>query len=502
VRPREDAALPSANGAEPAEGSRDVRSARPYFLTRRPLNAFLNRCTSIAALLVLDVIGLALGLYGALVIRELYHGNVPPLWGLLWEAEKAWLPFLTLVLALVFWHNGLYERRESRAGFGRILASLIIVGLLTAAFAIGAGHEFSTYLLVPTAVVLTAGLVGLLRGSYDQATAALLRVLGVKRRALLLGEASELAHLHRVFGSAAGIEYEFIGAVAGPAEGLPVPRVGSLDELPRILAEHPVDELIVADSRLPNERLLQIVEEALREGVKVRVAPKSTEILTQRARYIPGQAVPLFELRPPVFAGVDWVVKRGFDMVVSGLVVVVGLPLWVVIALAVKATSAGPVFYRDPRVGVGQREFSMLKFRTMYRDAAERQAELEASNEADGPLFKLRDDPRLTPVGGVLRRFSLDEFPQVLNVLRGEMSLVGPRPLPLRDYRLLEPWHRRRYLVLPGMTGLWQIAGRSDLGFDDLVRLDFYYVENWSVWLDISIILRTIPVVLTRKGAY
>ena len=144
----------------------------------------------------------------------------------------------------------------------------------------------------------------------------------------------------------------------------------------------------------------------------------------------------------------------------------------------------------------------MLKFRTMYRDAAERQAELEAANEADGALFKLRNDPRLTPVGGFLRRFSLDEVPQVLNVLRGEMSLVGPRPLPLRDYRLLEPWHRRRYLVLPGMTGLWQITGRSNLGFDDLVRLDFYYVENWSVWLDISIILRTVPVVLARKGAY
>ena len=436
------------------------------------------------------------------MIREVYHGNVPPLWGLLWEAEKSWLPFLTLVLALVFWRNGLYERREQRAGFGRILASLIVVGVLTFAFAIGAGHDFSTYLLVPTAVILTAGLIGLLRGSYDLATAALFRTLGIKRRALLLGETSELDHLHSAFGSTAGIEYEFVGAVAGPAPGLPVPRVGSLDELPRILAEHPVDELIVADSRLPDERLLEIAEQALREGVKVRVAPSTTEILAQRARYIPGQGVPLFELRPPVFAGVDWVIKRGFDLVVSAVLVVVGLPLWALIALAVKLTSPGPVFYHDRRVGLGEREFSMLKFRTMYRDAAERQAELEAANEADGALFKLRKDPRLTPVGGFLRRFSLDEVPQVLNVLRGEMSLVGPRPLPLRDYTLLEPWHRRRYLVLPGMTGLWQIAGRSNLGFDDLVRLDFYYVENWSVWLDISIILRTVPVVLARKGAY
>jgi lipopolysaccharide/colanic/teichoic acid biosynthesis glycosyltransferase len=144
----------------------------------------------------------------------------------------------------------------------------------------------------------------------------------------------------------------------------------------------------------------------------------------------------------------------------------------------------------------------MLKFRTMYADAAERLPELEGANEATGPLFKIRQDPRVTTVGAYLRRFSLDEVPQVLNVLRGEMSLVGPRPLPLRDYEQLEPWHRKRYNVLPGITGLWQIAGRSNLGFDDLVRLDFYYLENWSIWLDISILFKTIPAVLGRRGAY
>ncbi len=140
----------------------------------------------------------------------------------------------------------------------------------------------------------------------------------------------------------------------------------------------------------------------------------------------------------------------------------------------------------------------MLKFRTMYADAAGQQAELEASNEADGPLFKIREDPRVTSVGAVLRRLSLDEIPQLWNVLRGEMSLVGPRPLPLRDFERLEQWHRKRYLVLPGVTGLWQISGRSNLDFDDLVRLDFYYLENWSIWLDISILLKTVPAVLER----
>jgi lipopolysaccharide/colanic/teichoic acid biosynthesis glycosyltransferase len=144
----------------------------------------------------------------------------------------------------------------------------------------------------------------------------------------------------------------------------------------------------------------------------------------------------------------------------------------------------------------------MLKFRTMVAGAEERQLELERLNEAGGALFKIRDDPRVTRVGRVLRRFSLDEIPQVLNVLRGEMSLVGPRPLPLRDFRQLEPWHRKRYHVLPGITGLWQISGRSDLTFDDLVRLDFYYIENWSIWLDISILVKTLPAVIQKRGAY
>ena len=214
------------------------------------------------------------------------------------------------------------------------------------------------------------------------------------------------------------------------------------------------------------------------------------------------RAFPLFELRPPVFAGTDWVVKRFLDLTVSALVLVLGLPLWLLIAVAVKLSSSGPVLYLDRRVGVNEREFSMLKFRTMYSGAGARQQELEDVNEAPGALFKIRNDPRVTPVGSILRRFSLDEFPQLINVMRGEMSLVGPRPLPLRDDRRLEPWHRKRYLVLPGITGLWQISGRSNLGFDDFVHLDFYYVENWSVWLDISIILRTIPAVLAGRGAY
>jgi lipopolysaccharide/colanic/teichoic acid biosynthesis glycosyltransferase len=146
--------------------------------------------------------------------------------------------------------------------------------------------------------------------------------------------------------------------------------------------------------------------------------------------------------------------------------------------------------------------FACLKFRTMYHDADRRQADLEGLNEASGALFKIREDPRVTRVGRLLRRFSLDELPQLINVMRGDMSLVGPRPLPQRDFERLEPWHRKRYLVLPGITGLWQVSGRSELDFDDLVRLDFLYLERWSVFLDLSILVKTVPAVVTRRGAF
>jgi exopolysaccharide biosynthesis polyprenyl glycosylphosphotransferase len=266
-------------------------------------------------------------------------------------------------------------------------------------------------------------------------------------------------------------------------------------------AERP-DELVLAEADFDEETVLGVVQLAHRHGVKVKLAPSTTELLVHEGEYVPGQGLPLFELRPPLLSGFAWVTKRVFDIVVAGLIALVGIPLWLLIAGAIKLDSRGPVLFVDKRVGVGEREFGMLKFRTMVADAAEQQGELEQSNEVGGPLFKIRDDPRMTPVGRALRRFSLDEIPQVLNVLRGEMSLVGPRPLPVRDYLLLADWHRRRYRVLPGMTGLWQISGRSSLNFDDLVRLDFYYLENWSVWLDISILAKTVPAVLSRRGAY
>jgi exopolysaccharide biosynthesis polyprenyl glycosylphosphotransferase len=456
----------------------------------------------VAALVVLDVVGLALGIYLALVLRQVIRGE-EVLFGLLWrDGVSQWLEWAAPITVLVFAQAGLYRERERRPGSGRILASLIVVALIVLAFGLGTGYEFTTTGLIPTSVVVAAVTIGLLRAAYESASLELLRALGVRRRVVLVGEGENLLRLRRALaGSRSGIGYEFLGALADePVPGLTL--LGRRDELAEVLDRVRPDEVVLAEGGLRERDVLEVVKHAHARGVKVQLAPETTELLVQRGEYVPGQGAPLFELRPPVLTGWDWAIKRAFDIVVSLLVGVLFLPLWLLIALAVKLESRGPVLYVDRRIGVGEREFGMLKFRTMVADAAARQVELEALNEAEGALFKIRDDPRVTRVGKVLRRLSLDEIPQIVNVLRGEMSLVGPRPLPLRDYRLLEDWHKARYAVLPGMTGLWQISGRSGLGFDDLVRLDFTYIENWSVWLDITIIARTIPAVLTGRGAY
>jgi exopolysaccharide biosynthesis polyprenyl glycosylphosphotransferase len=481
----------------------DIRSARPYLLSRPTLIAVGRRLASVAALVAIDLLGLVLGLFVALLFRELYLGQWPPLWGILWDTETNWLPFLTVITVLVFWVGGLYRRRELRAGLGQIVSSLVLVALITLAFGLGTGYHFTTYGLTPTALVLTAMFIGILRASYDVLTRDVLRLAGVRRRAVLVGAGEGLVELRRSLGSGhSGIGYEFLGAIAPDGDAGDLPVLGGLEAVPRILRERDVHELIVTDQGFGERQLLQLVEEAHRFGVRIKIAPRTTELLLQRAEYIPGEGTPLFELRPPALAGWEWALKRGFDIVVSTVLIVAGLPVWLPIALAIKLTSRGPVFYRNERIGLGERLFGMMKFRTMYADAAARQSALETANEASGPLFKIKNDPRVTPVGRFLRRFSLDEMPQVLNVLWGEMSLVGPRPLPIRDYDQLQPWHRKRYLVLPGMTGLWQVSGRIDLSFDDLVRLDFYYIENWSIWLDITILAKTFPAVLARRGAY
>jgi exopolysaccharide biosynthesis polyprenyl glycosylphosphotransferase len=206
----------------------------------------------------------------------------------------------------------------------------------------------------------------------------------------------------------------------------------------------------------------------------------------------------------PLLVGIDYRLKRCLDYVGALVGVVVLLPVFISVAIAIKVSSPGPIFFRQQRVGLQGKTFRIWKFRTMVVGAPQLQAQLEIANEtSDGVMFKLKHDPRLISVGTFLRRTSLDEIPQLFNVLTGEMSLVGPRPLPLRDVEHFDAWHHIRHQVMPGITGLWQISGRSNIqSFNDVARLDLYYIDNWSLNLDWDILVETVKILLFRQGAY
>jgi exopolysaccharide biosynthesis polyprenyl glycosylphosphotransferase len=482
------------------EVTRDVRARRPSLLTALRRGRAPQRLARVASLLALDFGAIWLAIFSALAFKEVVRGNFSfdRVSGQTWE----YLPFVFLVTALLFARSQLYSRREARPGLVAITAALFQVTIVSALFAVANGLEFRSYYIFYGGFVFGVVCLAGARWLYERGLGALLSAFGHNRRAILVGSGDQIeAVAHTLGGNNA--RYETVGYISltpRPDNGLR--NLGRLEDLPRLLDEHRISEVIIADPSFPQNQALELVDTCRERNVAVRIAPTTMEIMTHRHELVPGQSMPLFELKPPVFEGIDFVVKRTFDVVGSLMLLGAMSPLLLTISAAVKLTSRGPVLYRSRRPGIGGQPFDCLKFRTMQSNAEHRQAELEGDNEASGPLFKIRSDPRLTPIGGFLRRYSLDELPQLVNVLRGEMSLVGPRPLPERDYQRLRDWHRKRYLVLPGITGLWQISGRADLDFDELVRLDFIYLERWSVFLDISIMLKTVPAVLTRKGAF
>jgi exopolysaccharide biosynthesis polyprenyl glycosylphosphotransferase len=480
---------------------RDIRRKRPPALSFLLRLATARRLARVLSLLALDFAGVALAIFTALVLKAAVLGSVK-VTPALHETERI-LPFAYLLTALLFARSGLYAERAVRPGLSRIVGSLFQVAGVALVFAVVSGETFSSYYLFYGSLVFALLYVSSLRYVYEGLTGVALRAAGYRRRAVLVGTGKHIRDVAHALSDGPHSPIEVVGFLspnALPANGLR--SLGSLGELDRVLGSERIDEVIIADPDFPQVDALELVDQCHRRGVRVRLAPSTMEILIHRAEFVPGQSVPLFELAPPVFEGVDFALKRTFDLVGATVLLVLLSPLLLAIVLAVRLSSRGPIVFRSTRRGIGQRPFACLKFRTMHTDAEQRQADLEELNEASGALFKIREDPRLTRVGRALRRFSLDELPQLFNVIRGEMSLVGPRPLPERDYEMLEDWHRKRYLVLPGITGLWQVSGRSELDFDDLVHLDFIYLERWSLALDLTILLKTIPAVLSQRGAY
>ncbi len=279
--------------------------------------------------------------------------------------------------------------------------------------------------------------------------------------------------------------------------------VGDLEQVPELIRRHGADAVAVAGGDATRHNYLRELSWALEgAGVELLVHPGLIEVAGPRMHIRPYVGLPLLYVEQPHFTGWRRVIKRGVDLFLTGLGTVIIAPFLGLVALAIKLDDRGPVIFRQTRVGLDGSTFTMLKFRTMHVDAEARVAELRAQHPGMGTMFKLADDPRVTPVGRLLRRFSIDELPQLLNVLAGHMSLVGPRPPLQSEVEVYEDHARRRLLVTPGLTGLWQISGRSLLSWEETVRLDLRYVENWSLTLDLLIIWKTAFAVLKRRGAY
>jgi exopolysaccharide biosynthesis polyprenyl glycosylphosphotransferase len=275
--------------------------------------------------------------------------------------------------------------------------------------------------------------------------------------------------------------------------------LGPIAMLDRLVDTYSVDELIVALPAHRREQIMRTVARGFRRHVKIKFLPELGDLAPRQfeVQDIGGRPYIGFA----AMAQVTWM-KRATDLTLGGVILAALVPVFVLIAIAIKLDSPGPVLYRQIRVGKHGRLFQIYKFRSMRQDADKMLEHLGEKNEAIGPLFKIREDPRITRVGKVLRRFSLDEFPQLLNVLRGEMSLVGPRPPVPVEVQKYEDWQLGRLRAVPGMTGLWQVSGRSEVPFHDMVRLDLHYIRNWSFVLDLELLWRTIPAVLAHRGAY
>ncbi|HEU4345169.1 MAG TPA: sugar transferase [Candidatus Binatia bacterium] len=277
-----------------------------------------------------------------------------------------------------------------------------------------------------------------------------------------------------------------------------------VDQLNSVIADQPVDEVLVA---LPIDKYGLLVETIVRrceeQGIIVRLRSEMSNLRIARSYVDDLEGVPIVTIQSGPQDSWQLATKRLIDIFGSVILLVALAPLFAIVAFLIRLDSPGPVFFAQERVGLNKRRFRIIKFRTMLDGSDQKQQMLEHLNEAQGPVFKIKNDPRITRLGKFLRRFSIDELPQLINVLKGDMSLVGPRPLPVRDVERIDlHWHKRRFSIKPGITCLWQVNGRSDVRFNEWVRMDLDYIDKWSLGLDLKILMKTIPAVLRGPGAY
>ncbi|MCU1558921.1 MAG: sugar transferase [Microbacteriaceae bacterium] len=423
------------------------------------------------------------------------------------------LPFIALGCALWLSALAVFESRNSRTiGTGAteykaiIDATLVFLGVLVIAALL-----FDTNVrrsdVIP-ALPLGLGLLLLGRWGWRQWLRRERTAGRSLSRVVLVGSPGTIAHTASQLSRHPDAGYLVVGSIVpdhlvdGEADETGDERL--FENLVSVLRLEDADTVMVTSSdQLTPQRMRRLSWQLERGSHRLVITPSLTDVAGSRIQTQPVAGLPLIHIEAPNYTGVQRLVKRIVDIVGSSLLLAIFAPALLMIALLIKSTSQGPVFYVQERIGRSTQPFGILKFRSMIVDADAALAALLATQGTEGtPLFKIQSDPRLTPIGAILRRFSLDELPQLVNVLRGEMSLVGPRPQRPAEVALYDNTARRRLAVRPGMTGLWQVSGRSRLGWDESLRLDLYYIENWSLTADLMILWRTFKAVVSSDGAY
>jgi len=413
---------------------------------------------------------------------------------------------MAAVLTLSNAVSGLYNRNsESILDEAAAILGATSVGamFILAAVFMSQGYVYSRLLFIYTWLIAFVLLVLCRMGR--QIVLSVMRSRGIGVRNVLVVGGDHLGKMvMNLMASEPGRGYRAVGFLCDKSNG-DYGRfrwLGPVSTLSDVLCNEDVDEVFIAAPSSSRGRVMDITQHCQKKQVPFKIVPDLYEISLSGVDINDLGGIPLIGMRESSIQGVNLFLKRAMDLIVSALVLTITSPILLIIAVAIKIDSPGPVFFTQERLGKAGKPFKIYKFRSMKAEAEKEVSKLVDLNEAVGPLFKIRQDPRLTRVGRLLRRISLDEIPQMFNVVKGDMALVGPRPPLEAEVLLYQDWHKKRLETAPGITGLWQVSGRSELPFDEMVMLDIYYIENWSPGMDAKILLRTLPAVLSGRGAY
>jgi len=464
-------------------------------------------------MMISDIIFFALALYFSFYIR-FYTGESAKITSV-YGVEGNYLLYSILFTAaavLIFFLFKLYDWDSIYKGSGyyfRIFKAviidiiiLIVVGYLAEAFTFS--RIYMLLLLISSMVFLVTSRFLILF-----VTQRLIGKLELYSNTLIIGLDSNVKRIEHTINKNPGESFNIIGYVDKEeflkAQGKKYSDyniLGSLENLKEVVLKNRIQRIILSSKKYGYSEILDILEELKGLDVLVLMFPGYFEYSIRRMSMRDVSGIPLIHISNIGFYGINLFYKNAIDYILGSILFIIFIPLYLIFGLLIKIDSKGPVFYRQKRYTKDFREFYMYKFRTMYLNADKEVKELRKYSKTGGPIFKMKKDPRVTNFGRFLRRFSIDEFPQIINVLKGELSLVGPRPPILEEAEQYNEWHKKRLNIKQGLTGMWQVSGRSDLSFDEMIKLDLYYIQNWSVGLDIKILLKTIPTILSGRGSY